>query len=44
VGGGLSRNVIKGGGMGEHGLGFKVKRGGMVSQEKGTLEGLQGVT
>jgi hypothetical protein len=43
VGGRLSRNVIKGGSVGEHGLGVKVQRGGMVSREKGTPEGFQGV-
>jgi hypothetical protein len=39
VGGRLSQNVIKGGGMGEHGLGVKVRRVDVVSREKGTPEG-----
>jgi hypothetical protein len=43
VGGRLSRNVIKGGGVGEHGLGVKVRWGGVVSREKGTPEGFRGV-
>jgi hypothetical protein len=43
VGGRLSRNVIKGGSVGEHGLGVKVRRGDVVSREKGMPKGFQGV-
>jgi hypothetical protein len=43
VGGRLSRNIIKGGGTGEHGLRVMVKRSGVVSREKRTPEGFRGV-
>jgi hypothetical protein len=43
VGGRLSKNIIKGGGMGEHGLGVKVGWGGVVSREKGMPKGFWGV-
>jgi hypothetical protein len=39
----LSRDVIKGSSMGEHGLGVKVSGVGMVPREKGTPEGFWGV-
>jgi hypothetical protein len=43
VGGRLSRDIIKGGGMEKHGLGVKVMWGGLVSGEKGMPGGFQGV-
>jgi hypothetical protein len=39
----LSRDIIKGSGMGEHGLGVKVRWGGLMYGKKGMLEGFQGV-
>jgi hypothetical protein len=36
-------DVIKGSGMGKHGLGVKVRWGGLVSREKGMLKGFWGV-
>jgi hypothetical protein len=39
----LSRNVIKGGSVGGHDLGVKVRWGGVVSRKKGTPKGLWGV-
>ena len=43
AGWGLSRDVIKGGCVGKHGMGVKFRRDGMVSRKEGPPEGFWGV-